>query len=66
VPFDKLWRTGASDCTTTPLMKIFFWGLHKRVVIPCLPFLQVRRIIIVNSDTLHGESGYDEKRIFSF
>lgn len=71
VPFDKLWRTGASDCTTlTTDEDIVFGdttlkaGSYSLFTIPS----STEWIIIVNSDTtLHGESGYDEKKdIFRF
>ena len=66
VPFEKLWRTGASDCTTittnedivfgnTPLKM----GSYSIFTIPS----KKEWTIIVNTDTtLHGETGYDPKK----
>ncbi|MCL6460916.1 MAG: DUF2911 domain-containing protein [Flavobacterium micromati] len=71
VPFDKLWRTGASDCTTfTTDEDIIFGdttlktGSYSIFTIPS----KNEWTIIVNTDTsLHGENGYDEKKdVFRF
>jgi tetratricopeptide (TPR) repeat protein len=71
VPFDKLWRTGASDCTTfTTDEDIIFGdttlktGSYSLFTIPS----KKEWTVIVNTDTtLHGESGYDEKKdVFRF
>jgi hypothetical protein len=66
VPFDKLWRTGASDCTViTTSEDIYFGnsilkaGSYSMFSIPSIN----EWTIIVNTDTtLHGETGYDEKK----
>ncbi|WP_310555077.1 DUF2911 domain-containing protein [Flavobacterium sp.] len=66
VPFDKLWRTGASDCTVlTTFEDISFGntilkaGSYSMFSIPSIN----EWTIIVNTDTtLHGETGYDEKK----
>lgn len=66
VPFDKLWRTGASDCTViTTSEDIYFannvlkTGSYSLFSIPSIN----EWTIIVNTDnTLHGETGYDEKK----
>lgn len=66
VPFDKLWRTGASDCTVITTSEdisfgnnILKTGSYSIFTIPSVN----EWTIIVNSDTtLHGESGYDEKK----
>ena len=71
VPFDKLWRTGASDCTTlTTDEDIIFGdttlktGSYSLFTIPS----KKEWTVIVNTDnTLHGENGYDEKKdVFRF
>jgi hypothetical protein len=66
VPFEKLWRTGASDCTViTTSEDIYFGnsilkaGSYSMFSIPSIN----EWTIIVNTDTtLHGETGYDEKK----
>lgn len=66
VPFDKLWRTGASDCTViTTFEDISFAnnvlkaGSYSLFSIPSIN----EWTLIVNTDTtLHGETGYDEKK----
>ncbi|WP_026704790.1 DUF2911 domain-containing protein [Flavobacterium soli] len=66
VPFDKLWRTGASDCTViTTSEDIAFGnnvlkaGIYSIFTIPS----GNEWTIIINTDTtLHGETGYDEKK----
>lgn len=66
VPFEKLWRTGASDCTSiTTNEDIVFgnttlkMGSYSIFTIPS----QKEWTIIVNTDTtLHGETGYDAKK----
>jgi hypothetical protein len=71
VPFDKLWRTGASDCTTFTTDEDIIFGdttLHTgSYSIFTIPSKN-EWIIIVNTDTtLHGENGYDEKKdVFRF
>lgn len=66
VPFDKLWRTGASDCTVITTSEdisfgnsILKAGSYSIFSIPSIN----EWIIIINTDiTLHGETGYDEKK----
>lgn len=66
VPFGKLWRTGASDCTTISTNEditfgenILKTGTYSIFSIPS----ENEWTIIINSDiTLHGETGYDEKK----
>ncbi|RTY81013.1 DUF2911 domain-containing protein [Flavobacterium sp. LS1P28] len=66
VPFEKLWRTGASDCTLiTTNEDIVFgnttlkMGSYSIFTIPS----KKEWTIIVNADTtLHGETGYDAKK----
>ncbi|TRW98997.1 DUF2911 domain-containing protein [Flavobacterium gawalongense] len=71
VPFEKLWRTGASDCTSiTTNEDIVFgnttlkMGSYSILTIPS----KKEWTIIVNTDTtLHGETGYDAKKdVFRF
>ena len=71
VPFEKLWRTGASDCTSiTTNEDIVFGnttlktGSYSIFTIPS----KKEWTIIVNTDTtLHGETGYDAKKdVFRF
>ena len=71
VPFEKLWRTGASDCTSiTTNEDIVFgnttlkMGTYSIFTIPS----KKEWTIIVNTDTtLHGETGYDAKKdVFRF
>lgn len=71
VPFKKLWRTGASDCTSiTTNEDIVFgnttlkMGSYSIFTIPS----KKEWTIIVNTDTtLHGETGYDAKKdVFRF
>lgn len=66
VPYSKLWRTGASDCTTISTDEditfgnsILKAGTYSMFSIPS----KNEWTIIINSDvTLHGETGYDEKK----
>lgn len=66
VPFGKLWRTGASDCTTISTSEditfgnnILKTGTYSIFSIPS----ENEWTIIINSDvTLHGETSYDEKK----
>jgi len=71
VPFEKLWRTGASDCTSiTTNEDIVFgnttlkMGSYSIFTIPS----KKEWTIIVNTDTtVHGETGYDAKKdVFRF
>ena len=66
IPFDEIWRTGASDCTTisfndevTISGKKIAKGKYSLFSIPNVE----QWTIIINTDTtLHGASGYDEKK----
>lgn len=66
VPFDKLWRTGASDCTVISTSEDIYFGnnllkagSYSIFTIPS----STEWTIIVNTDTtLHGETGYDQKK----
>ncbi|MFN7098880.1 MAG: DUF2911 domain-containing protein [Flavobacterium sp.] len=66
VPFDKLWRTGASDCTVINTSEDIYFGnnllkagSYSIFTIPS----STEWTIIVNTDTtLHGETGYDQKK----
>jgi len=66
VPFDKLWRTGASDCTIITTSEdisfannVLKAGSYSLFSIPSIN----EWTLIVNTDTtLHGETGYDEKK----
>jgi len=66
VPFDKLWRTGASDCTVITTSEDIYFGnsILKSGSYSIFSIPSVGEwIIIVNTDTtLHGETGYDEKK----
>jgi tetratricopeptide (TPR) repeat protein len=66
VPFDKLWRTGASDCTAITTSEDIYFGnsILKSGSYSIFSIPSVGEwIIIVNTDiTLHGETGYDEKK----
>jgi hypothetical protein len=71
VPFDEIWRTGASGCTTfTTSEAIEFCnatlqaGSYSIYTIPS----KTEWAIVVNTDTtLHGTTGYDEKKdLFRF
>ncbi len=66
VPFDKLWRTGASDCTVITTSEDISFG-NSILKAGSYSIFSIPSIndwtIIVNSDTtLHGETGYDEKK----
>ena len=66
IPFDKIWRTGASDCTTLSSTeeiiiagKTLSAGKYSVFTIPN----ESEWTVIFNKDTtLHGDSGYDEKK----
>ena len=66
VPFEKLWRTGASDCTLiTTNEDIVFGNTTLKVGSYSIFTIPSKKewTIIVNADTtLHGESGYDAKK----
>ena len=66
VPFEKLWRTGASNCTLiTTNEDIVFGNTTLKVGSYSIFTIPSKKewTIIVNADTtLHGESGYDAKK----
>lgn len=66
VPFDKLWRTGASDCTVINTSEDIYFGnnLLKAGSYSIFSITSNNEwTIIVNTDTaLHGETGYDQKK----
>lgn len=71
VPFDEIWRTGASDCTIFTTDEDIVLGgstlkagSYSLFTIPS----QKEWTVIVNTDiTLHGDTGYDEKKdVFRF
>ena len=66
VPFDKLWRTGASDCTVITTSEDIYFGnsILKAGSYSIFSIPSINEwIIIINTDTtLHGETGYDEKK----
>ncbi len=66
VPFDSLWRTGASESTTLKLKEDVVIG-NKKMGVGKYALFTIPRAdewtIILNSDTtLHGIFGYDEKK----
>ena len=66
VPFDKLWRTGASDCTVITTSEDIYFGNSVLKVgsysIFSIPSINEWTIIVNTDTTLHGETGYDEKK----
>lgn len=66
VPFDKLWRTGASDCTVITTSEDIAFGNNVLKAgsysIFTIPSGNEWTIIINTDTTLHGETGYDEKK----
>lgn len=66
VPFDKLWRTGASDCTVITTSEDISFGNSilkaGSYSIFSIPSINEWTIIINTDITLHGETGYDEKK----
>ena len=66
VPFDKLWRTGASDCTVITTSEDIYFGNSilkaGSYSIFSIPSINEWTIIINTDITLHGETGYDEKK----
>ncbi|RTY89552.1 DUF2911 domain-containing protein [Flavobacterium sp. RSP46] len=66
VPFEKLWRTGASDCTLiTTNEDIVFGNTTLKMGSYSIFTMPSKKewTIIVNADTtLHGETGYDAKK----
>jgi len=66
VPFDKLWRTGASDCTVITTSEDITFGSNVLKAgsysIFSIPSINEWTIIVNTDTTLHGETGYDEKK----
>ena len=66
VPFDKLWRTGASDCTVITTSEDISFGNNivkaGSYSIFSIPSINEWTIIVNTDTTLHGETGYDEKK----
>lgn len=66
VPFDKLWRTGASDCTVVTTSEDISFGNNVLKAgsysIFSIPSINEWTIIVNTDTTLHGETGYDEKK----
>ena len=66
VPFDKLWRTGASDCTVITTSEDISFGNNVLKAgsysIFSIPAINEWTIIVNSDTTLHGETGYDEKK----
>ena len=66
VPFDKLWRTGASDCTVITTSEDISFGNNVLKAgsysIFSIPSINEWTIIVNSDTTLHGETGYDEKK----
>ena len=66
VPFDKVWRTGASDCTVITTSEDISFGNNVLKAgsysIFSIPSINEWTIIVNSDTTLHGETGYDEKK----
>jgi hypothetical protein len=66
VPFDKLWRTGASNCTVITTSEDIYFGNNLLKAgsysIFSIPSSNEWTIIVNTDTTLHGETGYDEKK----
>ena len=66
VPFDKLWRTGASDCTVITTSEDISFGNNVLKAgsysIFSIPSINEWSIIVNSDTTLHGETCYDEKK----
>ena len=66
VPFGKIWRTGASDCTTLKFLDDLTIGDKKitagKYALFTIPNLNEWTIIINTDTTLHGTTGYDDKK----
>ena len=66
VPFDKLWRTGASDCTVITTSEDISFGSNVLKAgsysIFSIPSIKEWTIIVNTDTTLHGETGYNEKK----
>ncbi len=66
IPFGEIWRTGASDCTTISFNDEVTIGGKKiakgKYSLFSIPNAEQWTIIINTDTTLHGASGYDEKK----
>ena len=66
VPYDSLWRTGASDCTTLKFKEEVIVGDKKmsagKYALFTIPKADEWTIIINSDTTLHGAFGYDDKK----
>lgn len=66
VPFDKLWRNGASDCTVITTSEDISFGNNVLKAgsysIFSIPSINEWTIIVNTDISLHGETGYDEKK----
>jgi len=66
IPFGEIWRTGASDCTTISFNDEVTIGGKKiakgKYSLFSIPNEEQWTIIINTDTTLHGASGYDEKK----
>lgn len=66
VPYDSLWRTGASDCTTLKFKEEVIVGDKKmskgKYALFTIPKADEWTIILNSDTTLHGAFGYDEKK----
>jgi Protein of unknown function (DUF2911)/Protein of unknown function (DUF3347) len=66
VPFDKMWRTGASDCTTIAFNEDLFIGDKKikagKYALFSIPNPTEWTIILNTDTTLHGTGGYTEQK----
>lgn len=63
IPFDTLWRTGASDCTTIRFTEEVIFGDKKimpgKYALFTIPAKEEWTIILNADTTLHGAFGYD-------
>jgi hypothetical protein len=66
VPFDSLWRTGASDCTVITLKEDVIIGGKKirmgKYTLFSIPTASTWTIILNTDTSLHGAFGYDETK----
>ena len=66
IPYGEIWRTGASDCSTISFNDEVTIGGKKiakgKYSLFSIPNVEQWTIIINTDTTLHGASGYDEKK----
>jgi Protein of unknown function (DUF2911)/Protein of unknown function (DUF3347) len=66
VPFDALWRTGASECTVITLKEDVIIGGKKlgagKYSLFTIPTTNDWTIVLNSDVSLHGTNGYDEKK----